>query len=162
MNAMRNALVLAAAGLALLGGLAACSAQNNPFVPTGVYAEPYRTREVIVQEGPVVEPPAYDQPSYPVPAQPFSDSYASQPQVVTQLNDSQLEQILGPVALYPDPLLAQVLPAATFGQDVAEAAQWLRANPQFDESVLAQLPWDDSVKALGLPVTYVDADGNRI
>src|SRR6185369_14948562 len=39
----------------------------------------------------------------------------------------QLDNLLAPIALYPDPLLAQVLPAATFVDQVDEAARWMRA-----------------------------------
>src|SRR4051794_4041405 len=39
-------------------------------------------------------------------------------------NASDLDQMLGPIALYPDPLLSEVLAAATYPQDVAAAGQW--------------------------------------
>lgn len=64
----------------------------------------------------------------------------------------ELDQMLAPVALYPDALLSQVLMAATYPDEVAEAANWSRANPglQGDEAVRAvQLEdWDPSVKSL--------------
>ena len=43
--------------------------------------------------------------------------------------EEELDQMLAPIALYPDPLLAQVLMAATYPADVTEAAQWSQANP---------------------------------
>ena len=42
----------------------------------------------------------------------------------------QLDQMLAPIALYPDSLLSQVLMAATYPADVADAAKWSKANPK--------------------------------
>ena len=42
----------------------------------------------------------------------------------------QLDQMLAPIALYPDSLLAQVLMASTYPADVVDAAQWSKANPK--------------------------------
>jgi len=64
----------------------------------------------------------------------------------------ELDQMLAPVALYPDPLLSQVLMAATYPDEVAEAARWSRANPglQGDDAVRAvqNENWDPSVQSL--------------
>jgi hypothetical protein len=69
-----------------------------------------------------------------------------------RLPQQQLDQILAPVALYPDSLLSQLLMAATYPRDVAEAARWSRGNPrlQGDDAVRAveREPWDPSVKSL--------------
>ncbi len=55
-----------------------------------------------------------------------------------------LDNILAPIALYPDPLLAQVLVAATFNDQIQDASQSLSAgNVAIDDQ-----PWDDSVKAV--------------
>jgi hypothetical protein len=66
--------------------------------------------------------------------------------------EAELDQMLAPVALYPDALLSQVLMAATYPLDVVEAARWTRAHPglQGDEAVtrVADEPWDPSVKSL--------------
>jgi len=65
---------------------------------------------------------------------------------------AELDQMLAPVALYPDPLLSQVLMAATYPLEVSEAARWSRANPglQGDDAVRAAQneDWDPSVKSL--------------
>ncbi len=58
---------------------------------------------------------------------------------------SQLEQLVGPIALYADPLLAQVLLATTFPDQVREAAAHVRANGTAD---IDNQPWDVSVKAI--------------
>ncbi|WP_146907573.1 DUF3300 domain-containing protein [Arenimonas daejeonensis] len=64
----------------------------------------------------------------------------------------ELEQMVAPIALYPDPLLAQVLMGATYPGDVADAAAWAAAHPDAkgDAAVLqvANQPWDPSVQAL--------------
>jgi hypothetical protein len=65
---------------------------------------------------------------------------------VGQISDADLEKLLGPVALYPDPLLAQILPAATQPSQVHAAELFLQVNQ--DPAQIAQQPWDDSVKAL--------------
>lgn len=67
-------------------------------------------------------------------------------------NQEQLDQMLAPIALYPDPLLAQVLMATTYPGEVAEAATWSKAHPDAkgDDAVkqVASQPWDPSVQAL--------------
>ena len=64
----------------------------------------------------------------------------------------ELDQMVAPIALYPDPLVAQVLMAATYPGDVAEAAAWAKANPNAngDAAVkqVANQPWDPSVQSL--------------
>jgi uncharacterized protein DUF3300 len=58
----------------------------------------------------------------------------------------QLDQLLAPIALYPDPLIALILPASTFPNDIASAAQYVAANP--DPAGIDSQPWDASVKGL--------------
>ncbi|MFZ5778592.1 MAG: DUF3300 domain-containing protein [Pseudomonadota bacterium] len=64
----------------------------------------------------------------------------------------QLDQLLAPIALYPDALLAQTLMAATYPLEVVEAARWSQANPTLkgDAAVAAvkDKDWDVSVKSL--------------
>ena len=64
----------------------------------------------------------------------------------------QLDQMLAPIALYPDALLSQVLMAATYPLEVVEAARWSQANPNLkgDAAVAAvkDKSWDVSVKSL--------------
>lgn len=62
------------------------------------------------------------------------------------LKEAELDTLLGPVALYPDALVALVLPAATEGMDLVMAARWLRGGGK-EEDVDKQ-PWDESVRAL--------------
>jgi hypothetical protein len=64
----------------------------------------------------------------------------------------ELDQMLAPIALYPDSLLSQIFMASTYPLEVVEAARWSRANPglQGEEAVRAveQKDWDPSVKSL--------------
>ncbi|MBK4997336.1 DUF3300 domain-containing protein [Pseudomonas sp. S37] len=80
---------------------------------------------------------------YPAPAA------ASKDPIFTQ---EQLDQMTAPIALYPDPLLAQVLMASTYPGQVSEAVTWSKANPKAtgDDAVkqVAKQPWDPSVQAL--------------
>lgn len=66
--------------------------------------------------------------------------------------DPELEQMLAPIALYPDSLLSQIMMAATYPIEVVEAARWSRANRQLrgDDAVWAvdERDWDESVKSL--------------
>jgi hypothetical protein len=68
----------------------------------------------------------------------------------------QLEQLVAPIALYPDALLAQVLMAATYPLEIVQAARWVQQNPTLKASVLANAlqsqTWDPSVKSMcGVP-----------
>lgn len=69
--------------------------------------------------------------------------------VITQ---QELDQMLAPIALYPDSLLSQILMAATYPLEVVEAARWSKANPNLtgEQAVqaVAQNSWDPSVKSL--------------
>ncbi len=67
-------------------------------------------------------------------------------------SQQELDQMLAPIALYPDPLLSQILMAATYSLEIVEAARWVSANPGLrgDDAVraVAAQPWDPSVKSL--------------
>ena len=67
---------------------------------------------------------------------------------------TELERIVTPIALYPDPLLAQVLTAATFADEIPDAARWADEHHYLSPDVLPaamaedHVPWDPSVQAL--------------
>ncbi|MGD0651768.1 MAG: DUF3300 domain-containing protein [Verrucomicrobiia bacterium] len=65
---------------------------------------------------------------------------------VPLLSSAELDQLLAPIALYPDPLLAQILPAATLPSQVVLADRYVSSGG--DVNRIDQQPWDDSVKAL--------------
>jgi hypothetical protein len=68
------------------------------------------------------------------------------------LSEGQLEQLVAPIALYPDPLLTQVLMASTYPLEVVEAARWSSDNPGISgaalQTAMQAQSWDPSVKAL--------------
>jgi hypothetical protein len=70
----------------------------------------------------------------------------------TPLKPEELDQIVAPIALHPDALLAQVLMASTYPLEVVEAARFVKANPSLKgdqlNQALQQHTWDDSVKSL--------------
>src|SRR5262245_23181407 len=68
------------------------------------------------------------------------------PIAVENFSDQELDHLLGPIALYPDPLLAQVIPAATFIDQVAQANQVLKGK--VNETVIQSQAWDVSVKSV--------------
>ncbi|OLE49411.1 MAG: hypothetical protein AUG46_00450, partial [Acidobacteria bacterium 13_1_20CM_3_58_11] len=90
---------------------------------------------------------------------------AAEPQNQPQASDyepyapEQLDNLLAPIALYPDPLLAQVLAAATFPDEIQDAAPWVRLhNP---DSIDYQ-PWDVSVKAVAHYPTVLSMLNDRL
>lgn len=99
--------------------------------------------------------PAYADPAYADPAQ--SDpqqAFAQPPQLGGQpFAADQLDQLVAPIALYPDALVAQILAASTYPAQVIAADNWLRsmsyASPeQIAAGANAQQNWDPSIKAL--------------
>lgn len=87
------------------------------------------------------------------------------PRSYQQLSYEQLDQLVAPIALYPDALVAQVLGAATFSPQVVEADRFVREHPGASPQELAQMadaqPWDPSVKALvAFPAVLANMDHN--
>ena len=81
-----------------------------------------------------------------------SPSEPSPPTSQPAFSQQELEQMLAPIALYPDALLSQILMASTYPLEVVEAARWSKANPGLpaDSAVqaVAAQPWDASVRSL--------------
>jgi Protein of unknown function (DUF3300) len=69
-----------------------------------------------------------------------------------QQTPEQLQRLVAPIALYPDSLVAQILAASTFPDEVVEADRWVQGHPDLKGDALAKAvndqPWDPSVKAL--------------
>ncbi len=78
-----------------------------------------------------------------------SDATTSASQDFSQ---AQLDQMLAPVALYPDELLTQVLTASTYPLEIVQAARWAQANPDLTGTdavnAVDEQNWDPSVKAM--------------
>jgi hypothetical protein len=100
-------------------------------------------------------PPPYPQPGSP--AQGYPQQGAPPPPTYSP---QELDELVAPYALYPDPLLAQVLTAATFSNEIPDADGWARSHAYLTGDGLARaitedgLPWDPSVIAL-LPTPSV-------
>ena len=95
---------------------------------------------------------ALAQPAVQTPAVTPANAAAATPSATRSVSQQELDQLLAPIALYPDALLAQVLMASTYPLEVVEAARWSKANPGLRdkalEDAMQQQRWDPSVKAL--------------
>ena len=93
--------------------------------------------------------PALAQQSQTGAMPPMTDAVAPATKTFSQ---QELDQLMAPIALYPDALLAQILMAATYPLEVVEAARWVKANPKVTgkalEDAMAKQSWDPSVKSL--------------
>ena len=93
------------------------------------------------------------------PAYPPSETPDTQ-QAAALLSPDQLNNLVAPIALYPDPLLSQVLAASTYPLEIVEAQQWLGQNSNLQGAQLMDAAkrqnWDPSVQAL---VAFPDAMG---
>lgn len=82
-----------------------------------------------------------------------------------KLDKGQLDQLLAPVALYPDALLSQVLMGATYPDDIAAAAQWSAAHTNLSGDAAAKAvepeSWDPSVKSLVAFPSVMDLMGRQ-
>src|ERR1700689_1225331 len=105
----------------------------------------------------------------PVSAAQEQDAQASAPPSqappYTQQTPDQLQQLVAPIALDPDSLVAQVLAASTFPAQIVEADRWVQAHPDLKGDALAQAvdqqSWDPSVKALtAFPTVLGNMDKN--
>jgi hypothetical protein len=105
--------------------------QQQPYDNSGQYADQY--------------PDPYPDPG--------ADLNQPQQQPAQFLSAEQLEQMVAPIALYPDTLVAQILAAATYPAQVVNAGHWLQAQgnaspQQIAAEVNSQATWDPAVKAL--------------
>ena len=122
---------LLAAALAVTSG---CVVRVGPPVygyyrPAPVYYRPYYgPPAVVVAPAPVVVEPAV-------------------PMAAAQANPA-LQQLVAPVALYPDPILAILFPASTYPDQVFQANQFVQSNPNAAPAEIDAQNWDPSVKAL--------------
>ena len=85
-------------------------------------------------------------------AVPLAYAQSTQQSGSAQLSQAQLASLVAPIALYPDALVSQVLMASTYPLEVAEAANWQKANSRLKgdalNQALQQQSWDASVKSL--------------
>ncbi|MGV0954229.1 MAG: DUF3300 domain-containing protein, partial [Fluviibacter sp.] len=85
-------------------------------------------------------------------AVPMAHAQDASQQSAQKLSQAQLSALVAPIALYPDPLVSQVLMASTYPLEVAEAYNWQKSNSRLSGSALNQAlqqqNWDASVKSL--------------
>jgi hypothetical protein len=101
-----------------------------------------------------------------------SQNSSSAPDV--KLSNDQLDSLVAPIALYPDPLLAQTLVACTYPLEIVQLQQWLEKNKNlkdkaltdavqkqnWDPSIQAMAPFPDLVKLLSTNIKWTDELGN--
>jgi len=112
------------------------------------YAEPWQAaaQNALAQDTPP-QPSPQNTPQQ-TPTQEMQQRAPSQ----DKLTSAQLDQLVAPIALYPDPLLAEILIASVYPLDVVEAERWLEKNKQLKgdarKAAVDKQDWDDSIKAL--------------
>ena len=79
--------------------------------------------------------------------------------------NDQLDSLVAPIALYPDPLLAQTLAASTYPLEIIQLQQWMEKNKNLKDKALADAvakqPWDPSVQSMaGIPEALERLAGN--
>src|SRR6266480_8046561 len=83
---------------------------------------------------------------------PAGQSNEQQPAAPAKQSLQELQQLVAPIALYPDALVAQVLAASTYPEEIVEADRWMQSRSHVKGEELAKevdkQPWDPSVKAL--------------
>jgi hypothetical protein len=82
-----------------------------------------------------------------IPAQDFD-----QPEQTDRFGKEELDQMLAPIALYPDSLIAQILMASTYPLEVVQAERWMQQNKTLTgdalDDALKEKSWDPSIKSL--------------
>ena len=130
---------------------------------------PLAQGSAFAQAPPVPMPPEAGPPSPPVETPPVANGPAADDdQSVPQgqpLSAEQLDQLVAPIALYPDALVAQILAAATYPTQVVEADRWRQAQGNAPAEQIAagaeNQNWDPSVKALtAFPTVLAQMDRN--
>jgi len=96
---------------------------------------------------------------------PTGQSNEQSPSSPVQQSAQELQQLVAPIALYPDALVAQILAASTYPAEIVEADRWMQSHPNLKGGELAKevdkQPWDPSVKALAqFPSVLENMDKN--
>ena len=82
----------------------------------------------------------------------FASDNSNNSHASSQLSQAELQQILAPIALYPDVLLTHILIASTYPLEVVQAYRWLEQNPDLDSeqhlSLVEKYQWDESIVSL--------------
>jgi len=85
-------------------------------------------------------------------SEPVSQEASAPKEAAPKIPNDQLDSLVAPIALYPDPLLAQVLAASTYPLEIVQLQQWLTKNKNLKDKALADAaakqPWDSSIQAM--------------
>src|SRR5713226_4814496 len=96
---------------------------------------------------------------------PLSQSDGQSPDSPVKPSLKELQQLVAPIALYPDALVAQILAASTYPTEIVEADRWIQSHSDLKGEELAKevdkQPWDPSVKAVTqFPTVLENMDKN--
>ncbi|HLY88156.1 MAG TPA: DUF3300 domain-containing protein, partial [Acetobacteraceae bacterium] len=101
--------------------------------------------------------PAFAQNSQPLPGASSGQGLLSGPQ---------LEALVAPIALYPDPLLSEIMMASTYPLEVVAADRWAKSNANLQgdqlKAAVEQQPWDQSVKSLVATASVLDMMSTKL
>ncbi|HVB81113.1 MAG TPA: DUF3300 domain-containing protein [Candidatus Binataceae bacterium] len=108
---------------------------------------------------------AWAQGELPPPPEAVASLPPEAPETPAPLSSDELDQMVAPIALYPDALVAQILAGSTYPTEVVEAARWQSANSGLSGADLAaavdSTNWDPSIKALTqFPSVLADMNNN--
>ena len=123
-----------------------CSRGDEPQASPSATITPATQTTVApaAQESPTASAPPAEAPPTNANAAPGPAPGAATPE--------ELQQLVSPIALYPDVLVAQILAGSTYPNQVVEAARWIKENPNLTGDALAAKvnpqPWDPSIKSL--------------
>ena len=138
--------------VALCALLAAPACSTPAPQPVTVTTTPQRTTTTTTTTTQAAPAPAPAPPPSAAPSSPSTSPASAAPAQADLLSGDQLEALVAPIALYPDPLLAQCLVASTYPLDIVAAQQWQAKNSTLKGDALTnaaeQQPWDPSVQAL--------------
>ncbi len=83
-----------------------------------------------------------------------------------KIPDDQLDSLVAPIALYPDPLLSQTLVASTYPLEIIQLQQWMEKNKGLKDKALtdaaSKQPWDASIQAMVVLPDVVNRLANDI
>src|SRR5262245_1434828 len=139
--------------------------QNPTPAPTQQNPQQPKPTPAPTQQKPAEQKPADAKQGEQKPGEPAKPGAQGQEPAKTAIPPEKLEQLVAPIALYPDGLLSQTLMASTYPLDIVQAARWLEKNPNLKsdalEKALQDKDWDPSVKALcGLPTVVKKMNDN--
>jgi len=138
-------------------------------LPLALLVLPLAPARLNAQQPGYGQPQGYTQPAYPDAGQAYANDGTGQAQppqqLAASLSTTQLEQLVAPIALYPDTLVAQVLTAATYPAQVVGADNWRQSMGDAPVNAIVAgadaQPWDPSIKALtAFPQVLAEMDQN--